>query len=645
MKKTLTLLLLISSFQFSLFGQWEIISAGDLEPVGDSILNDVFFLNSDTGFIASGEAHLHGGFGSIFKTMDGGKSWQEIQSSDTTCVRSVQFLNPSLGYYISDGAWWAGPELFRTFDGGKTWSSILQQIQGRLFMVNENTGFAAQYEYVLKTNNAGDTWDTLYHSCTEEGCTYIFNCFFLNENRGWLFADDNLLIRFTAPDTWEEFRTEEIMAQQTLFFADENNGWLSAGYRYDEYEYYFALYRTLNGGATWTAIPDIGYLMYDLYFENEYHGWAAGEDKNGNGVIAETFDRGQTWNIQTNMLPGKLTRIKTFSDEKWAVGDHGLILRNYGNPFWVDWARVENSPPYLVPGAGEVSIAASISNPDHYPLKVTTLIQNLDESTEVSIPMENYSGDLWKASWPVVSGESFYETRLLVERTDTTNSSYNYSLGISFTTSGPVAISEINYPWYDWENTDTIPNPGDTLQLSLSIINKGSFLTIPSLAISLHPLDDMLKPPLWGSYIDLWQHIAPGDTLTAETTIAISAEATPGAELPLEVSFYSSDRMYWKDTVFVELENPDALDPDQDPGLKVYPNPASDFVCIEQLNEWQGSMDIALYGLCGNLILSLKYAANEIHSISLNLSDIEPGIYLLKVGNRKQQMIQKLIIQ
>jgi hypothetical protein len=105
-------------------------------------------VNSSTGW-------LSGKFGSIFKTTNGGDSWNLQASLGTTYVfNSMDFLNESTGWAVGDPG-----GIFVTTNSGINWN--LQQGGGidtlvGIDMVNSSTGYMAGFGgVILKTTNGG----------------------------------------------------------------------------------------------------------------------------------------------------------------------------------------------------------------------------------------------------------------------------------------------------------------------------------------------------------------------------------------------------------------------------------------------------------------------------------------------------------
>ena len=65
--------------------------------------------------------------------------------------------------------------------------------------------------------------------------------------------------------------------------------------------------------------------------------------------------------------------------------------------------------------------------------------------------------------------------------------------------------------------------------------------------------------------------------------------------------------------------------------FSLYPNPSTNSVELSSPNT--PISEICLYDLSGKLLLSKNY--NSKNNINLNTSNLRPGIYLLKINNKK----------
>ena len=151
MKKIYSVFILLIFYQISSAQQWTMV--GNAFP---AIARGLFFLNTDTGY-AVGE----GGY--ISKTTDGGVTWTPQTSGVTDALRSVFFVNDTLGY-ISGGVLGVSGRFLKTIDGGATWSpmtfgtSLIRAVN----FISPDTGLlAGSAGTIYKTTDGGTTWNSI----------------------------------------------------------------------------------------------------------------------------------------------------------------------------------------------------------------------------------------------------------------------------------------------------------------------------------------------------------------------------------------------------------------------------------------------------------------------------------------------------
>ena len=108
---------------------------------------DLWFVNDTLGF-AGGEG------GALFRSTDGGASWQPLVSGTNADIHSIFFLNDTLGFTGGGGGW-------RTTDGGDTWTYLggLPQYTKSIFFTHPDTGYAVSVSgQAVRTTDGGDTW-------------------------------------------------------------------------------------------------------------------------------------------------------------------------------------------------------------------------------------------------------------------------------------------------------------------------------------------------------------------------------------------------------------------------------------------------------------------------------------------------------
>lgn len=173
---------------------------------------------------------------------------------------------------------------------------------------------------IYKTTNNGDSW-----TAKETNMTSISNLFFINDNTG--FATGQAFVSNFAPDfiktvdggaTWTPLDVPVTSDERldALFFTDANTGYVAGQTG--------KIYKTTNGGTSWTTLFDSTAEIKDIFFINANNGFAVGS----NGTILKTTDAGATWTAKTSGDTSFINAVK-FTDATTgiAVSTSGKILK------------------------------------------------------------------------------------------------------------------------------------------------------------------------------------------------------------------------------------------------------------------------------------------------------------------------------
>jgi hypothetical protein len=151
MKKSI-LLFCLSMISILAFPQW-------IQQTSNTtrMLRSFCFTNENTGIIV-------GDHGTILKTIDGGLTWYTIVGLITAPIYSAYFTDTTFGYLVGGGN---GDEKGFIIKLGEDIYTILPESRTVLYSVfspDDNTGYAAGiYGTIVKTNDAGHTWNILQH--------------------------------------------------------------------------------------------------------------------------------------------------------------------------------------------------------------------------------------------------------------------------------------------------------------------------------------------------------------------------------------------------------------------------------------------------------------------------------------------------
>ena len=162
----------------------------DKEPISSIGAIAVADSNPEVIYVGTGEACIRGNISygnGVYKSADGGKTWTNVGLRDTQHIASVIVhpRNPDIVYVAALGhAYGPNPDrgVYRTLDGGKTWEKVLfkDDHTGAIDVVsdprNPNVLFAALYQVVrtpwnlisggpgsglYKSSDGGTTWKHL----------------------------------------------------------------------------------------------------------------------------------------------------------------------------------------------------------------------------------------------------------------------------------------------------------------------------------------------------------------------------------------------------------------------------------------------------------------------------------------------------
>ena len=270
----------------------------------------IHFLTKDIGWVV-------GDRGLVFKTADGGESWQSLKMNSRYSFKDITFID---GY-----GWIVGEEgvILHTNDWGNNWN--IQETDAKMslmcvFFLNKSKGFVVGADgTILATDNGGSSWKTI--------------------SLDWM----GLL-----PETVLERGICSINLYD-IFFVDKSKGWIVG-------DFGTVLY-TFDGGDNW-KILQVGQFphLFSVYFKNSLEGLAIGQ----NGLFLKTHDGGNKWEKVSLGTEKSLFNIDIMGDYAVVVGDKGTLFQSKdGGETWTKVNLKMRGPyPWLV----DVAIVPSLSS-------------------------------------------------------------------------------------------------------------------------------------------------------------------------------------------------------------------------------------------------------------------------------------------
>jgi photosystem II stability/assembly factor-like uncharacterized protein len=261
-------------------------------------LADVFFTSEQKGFVIR-----QGIYGTLFRTTDGGMSWDTVQGvPGGGCITFTDSLTGYIGTTTS--------QIYKTTNGGENWyqTNGITNIIAKIFFINSQTGWAGGGPIIFKTTDGGEDWfEQLYHSSSSFKSVY-----FVDSLYGWTAGGD---LPYKTTDGGENWILQNNNFYQTndVYFTDHNIGRLI-----DDLN----LYKTTNSGINWFTQLNSQYIIKTFGWLSKSHGFIIGDG------VYETVDTGNTWNeilelrnIGLRKLQGPLSFIA------YSVGKTGLIYK------------------------------------------------------------------------------------------------------------------------------------------------------------------------------------------------------------------------------------------------------------------------------------------------------------------------------
>jgi photosystem II stability/assembly factor-like uncharacterized protein len=316
-------------------GVWKTTDGGlnwkplfDKQPISSVGAIAVAESNPNVIYVGSGEACLRGNISygnGVYKSTDGGKSWINIGLKDSRHIGAlvVHPRNPDIAFVAAVGhAYGANPErgVFRTIDGGKTWEKVLYKDDktGAIDVVfdphNPNVLFAALYEIrrtpwslssggagsgLYKSVDGGTTWKRLDGKGLPSGILGRIGVSVSGADSNRVYAlieakDSGLYRSDDGGDTWSRVNEDQRVTQRAWYFthvfADPKD--IDTVYMLNT-----GAFRSSDGGKTLNLLPAP---------HGDHHGlWIDPMEPrrmiNGNdGGATVTVDGGKTWTSEYN---------------------------------------------------------------------------------------------------------------------------------------------------------------------------------------------------------------------------------------------------------------------------------------------------------------------------------------------------------
>lgn len=272
------LLLLLSSLMVS--AQWSDVSTGKILQTGIC-----HALDANTCIAV-------GTFGKIYKTQDGGMTYDSVQTVFQWDIFSdIDFPNDSVGYIC----------------GG--------------------TFFGMHTTFLLRTTDRGQTWDSVNSDIFQ--AQMINRIEFIDEQIGFLLVDDGNM--YKTIDGGQSFTVMNLPSAAAplgigaIHFPSPQTGYVGTTHLIGTDHYVFRIEKTTDQGQTWSTTwsdtlqngnVENDRRILSLHFLSDTEGWAG----SSNGYLRHTTDGGQNW--ATTILSNDTTFLQ---DIQFSDANNGFI--------------------------------------------------------------------------------------------------------------------------------------------------------------------------------------------------------------------------------------------------------------------------------------------------------------------------------
>jgi photosystem II stability/assembly factor-like uncharacterized protein len=373
-------------------------------------------------YAGTGEACIRGNISygnGVYKSIDGGKTWKNVGLRDSRHIGAliVDPKNPNIVFVAALGHAYGPNEergIFRSLDGGATWQKVLYKDNktGAIDVVfdpdNSNTVFASMWEVyrtpwslnsggagsgLYKSNDGGATWTRLEGHGLPSGIMGRIGVSvsgadsnriyaLIESKQGGLYRSDD------GGESWIRINEDGRMRQRAWYFTH-----IFADPKAVDTVYILntGLFRSTDGGKTFNLLPAP---------HGDHHGLWIDPDNpqrliNGNdGGATVSVDGGASWSTQYNQPTAQFYHVIT--DDRWPYYIYGaqqdnstIAIRSYDDDGVIgrqDWYEV---------GGGESGyIAPYPPEPNIVYAGAESIITRFDKRTEQTVDVSVWPLDV-----------------------------------------------------------------------------------------------------------------------------------------------------------------------------------------------------------------------------------------------------------
>lgn len=612
--------------------------------------------------------------GAVFKTSNGGTNWVNMNSAamytnSAAFTNIVTFVTPSVGITMGD----PNPgtsnefEIWRTTDGGNSWSAvpganIPNPTSGEYGLVNiyckqgtANIWFGTNKGRIFRSTDAGLTWNVSTLPSTPTASANVNDVAFTDPLNGVAYVYNTS----TTPATFEMYKSTDGGVNWTAITpVDPNVGrndicaipgttyFASAGAGTGNN---IISYST-DGGTTWTDWGSVSVQYLTIDFVNGTTGWSGGFsdvsvattggiNKYSGSPITSASPASANFSIPANLcLTGPNA---TITPNNSSTGNPAPTYSWSATPAGVAFSAPTASAPvitFTANGTYTITLAATNSVSSNSSSQIITVLSCTSPSVTFSVPTGsncnnvalNFTNTSTGSPTPTFSWSTSPAANVTISPSSTASNA-----AITFSTPGVYSVTL-------WAS-----NAQGTAQVTQTV-NVNNCAPSPSFALPANTCTGtaltMTNQTTGGATSYSWScspspgsisnATAPNPTITLVNvgtyTITLKATNASGSA--------TSSQTIQVTTCAGINENSILAD-----NVRLYPNPAKDFVNIDLPASYSDSYTFTLTNILGKVIMSEKVPAKD--KVSINLSNLTKGIYFLSVEAKGQKTTKKLVVE
>ncbi|MBU0765140.1 MAG: T9SS type A sorting domain-containing protein [Bacteroidetes bacterium] len=380
----------------------------------------------------------------------------------------------------------------------------------------------------------------------------------------------------TAQNGWQDITPGNISGEiSAIVFLDANTGLVTNG----------DIYKTSDGGATWTNVNAPGSYIFDFHFLDSQTGFASGD----HGTILKTTDGGDTW---TECVSGMTTPLREIffpnTNVGYTVENYGDVLKTIdGGSTWSSFSTPQNA-------------LRSLWFTDN---------DNGVISTFGGIYKTSDGGSSWSYTGTMFSGTQFFFSNT------TTGYMAGYSDGYFKTTNGGS-----NWTWI------VVPEANGKKINHIEFLDAAHALAVGNTGLLLYSSDSAntwtATSGVTGSDMMTLCYINENLAFAAGrdgTVVKFTGNSGIGKVIPKELHF----------------------------SINCYPNPVKTTTTVEYVLEKDGHAKIDIHNILGERIATLtdRKQGKGVHQIVYDASQLPEGVYFYSLNTDDISLTGRLIVK